>query len=123
MAIDDEVLAVLPLEPGRLGRDIALDDRRVAPSRLLQGVREDVFADVVDPGAVLAGLMGKGSREELVRVPPHQHRVSCGEQLQRVPFCLLVEVLSGPDVGVSENPVEGYEGGFYDLAHGSLLLR
>src|SRR5262245_9070822 len=106
VTIDDQVFAILLLEFRRPRRDVAADDGAVAPFRLPQGVREDVLSDLVDPLAVRTCLMRKGLREEFVRMPPHQHRVARGEQVKRVLFRLVIEVLRGPGVRVSEDPVE-----------------
>src|SRR5262249_4354777 len=106
MAIDDEVLAVLSLERGRLARDIARDERGVRPIGLLQGRREDVLAHLIDPIAIGALSMRKRGREELVGPPPHQHRVAGQEQLQRLSFGLLVEVVRRPNVRFSDDAVD-----------------
>src|SRR5499433_1793149 len=104
VTIDDEVLSILLLEFRRPRRDIAADDGGVAPFRFLQGVREDMLSDLVDPPAVRPCLMRKGLREEFVRMPPHQHRVARGEQVKCVLFRLVIEVLRGPGVRVPEDP-------------------
>src|SRR5262245_64609029 len=67
MAIHDKVLAVLLLELGHLGRDIAPDDCRVIPISPFQGGREDILADVVTPVGVVAGSSGPTPGEAIFR--------------------------------------------------------
>src|SRR5215831_3708918 len=68
MAVDNKIIAVLLLELGRLGHNVACDDGGVAPIRFLQGVGKDIFTNVIDPSAVIACLMRKRRSEEFVRV-------------------------------------------------------
>src|SRR5262245_18103714 len=110
MAVYDKVLAVLPLEPGRLGRDITPDDRRVVPIGPFQGGREDVLADLVHSVGVVAASSRPNPREYLVCPPSHQQRVARHEHLHGILMALLVEVAHGPEVGGPDDAVERHQG-------------
>src|SRR5262245_64220266 len=106
MAVYDKVLAVLLLEPGRLGRDITPDDRRVVPIGPFQGGREDVLADLVHSVGVVAASSRPNPREYLVCRLLHEKKVARHEHLQGILLGLLVEVAHGPEVGVPDHAVE-----------------
>src|SRR5262245_38095237 len=109
MAVNNKVLTGLRLQFDCLCHHIALYDRRVAPISLLQSGRKHILGDFINSLSVLACLMWKSRREKLVGSPPHQHRITCREQLQRVFFGLAIEVGRSPQVGISHHAIEGYE--------------
>jgi hypothetical protein len=124
IAVLQDVLAVLSLEPGDLLDQVAAQHLGVVPRRVGQGRRYDVLLDVVEvgrAGARVALVHGRpGGSHAVVGGAAHQQRVSCVGLLAGEGNGLLVEVRRGPR-GVLDDAVEGDVGRVDELSHWILL--